>query len=192
MPHLNQIKSVMSALINFSNDEWEVYSKLFRVEHFKKKDLILNQGTIPKGIYFINKGITRAFYTDRNSEEKTFHFGIENTFVTEYKSLLQQMPATFSIQAMEDTEVVIMSYDQVHYGYNFLQFGDRLGRLLAEHYFFIFNDKIADVYTKTPLERYDKLKVELPSVFKRIPQHYIASYLNITPVHLSRLKNGER
>ena len=76
-------------------------------------------------------------------------------------------------------------------GYEILNNGEKLGRLLAEDYFFMFNDKIQAIYTQTPLERYHDLTISFPEIFQRVPQHLIASYLNISSVHLSRLKNAD-
>lgn len=76
-------------------------------------------------------------------------------------------------------------------GYTKLRYGEKLGRLLVEDYFFIFSDKIQSIYTQSPLERYNNLTSRFPNIFQRVPQHLIASYLNISSVHLSRLKNAD-
>jgi hypothetical protein len=85
-----------------------------------------------------------------------------------------------------------MSFEMMQTGYKTLRNGEKLGRLIAEDYFFIFNDKVKSIYTKTPLERYNDMNVKFPKILQRVSQHYIASYLNISSVHLSRLKNSER
>jgi len=94
-----------------------------------------------------------------------------------------------TIEAMEETEVVLMSNFMVNDGYEKLHNGEKLGRLLAEKYFFIFSRKMQNIYTKTPYERLLSMNEQFPGIRQRVPQHYIASYLNITPVHLSRLIN---
>ena len=91
---------------------------------------------------------------------------------------------------MEDVTIVLMSFEMLHDGYKSLRNGEKLGRLLTEEYFFIFNDKIQAIYTQSPIERYNNLTKKFPGILQRIPQHYIASYLNISSVHLSRLKNA--
>jgi hypothetical protein len=93
---------------------------------------------------------------------------------------------------MEDTQVVSMSLEMLQEGYEKLRYGEKLGRQLAEDYFFMFNNKIQSIYTQTPLERYKDLTTKFPEIFQRVPQHYIASFLNISPVHLSRLKNTNK
>ena len=169
------IHQVISSFIELIDEEWANYSSMFKI---KKKEIILHEGNICKDVFFINKG-----------EEKTFHFAIENTFATDYKSFLKRIPSSYSMQALEDTQVVTMSLEMLLSGYEILKNGEKLGRLLAEDYLFMFNDKIQAIYTQTPLERYHSLTTSFPEIFQRVPQHLITSYLNISSVHLSRLKN---
>ena len=187
---LENIKNVISNYIEINDEEWIYYSSKFRVKEIKKKEIILTAGDICRDIFFVVDGLLRVFFVDSNGEENTFHFSFENTFSADYESFLKKIPSNYSIQALEDTTVVLMSFEMLHDGYKKLRNGERLGRLLAEEYFFIFNDKIQSIYTKTPIERYNSLYKKSPRILQRIPQHYIASYLNISSVHLSRLKNA--
>lgn len=187
---LENIKKVISNYIEINNEEWTFYSSQFNIQQFKKRDLLLSQGSICRDIFFVVKGLLRVFFVDNEGEEKTFHFSFENSFSADYESFLKKIPANYSIQALEDTTIVLMSFDMLHGGYKILENGEKLGRLLAEEYFFIFNDKIQAIYTQSPIERYNNLTRKFPDILQRIPQHYIASYLNISSVHLSRLKNS--
>jgi CRP-like cAMP-binding protein len=184
------IHKVISTYIEINDEEWAHYSSMLQVREIKKKTIILSEGSICKEVFFINKGLLRIFFVDNNGEEKTFHFALEKTFATDYKSFLKEIPSNYSIQAMEDTQVLVMSLDMILGGYKMLTNGEKLGRLLAEDYFFMFNDKIQAMYTQTPLERYNDLTSSFPKIFQRVPQHLIASYLNISSVHLSRLINA--
>lgn len=189
---LKNIHQVISSYIDINDEEWTYYSSQFGVTEIKNKSTIINEGSICRDVFFVNSGLLRVYFTDNEGEEKTFHFALENTFVTDYESFLKGIPSNYSIQAMEDTQVVIMSLEMLQDGYDELRYGEKLGRLLAEDYFFMFNDKIQAIYTQTPLERYNKLTTKFPNILQRISQHYIASYLNISPVHLSRLKNADK
>jgi len=184
------IQQVISNYIEISDDEWLHYSSMLQVKVLKKKTMLLSEGTTCKEVFFVNSGLLRIYFVDNNGEEKTFHFALEKTFATDYKSFLKGIPSNYSIQAMEDTEVLVMPFEMVHNGYTKLRFGEKLGRLIAEDYFCMFNDKIQALYTQTPLERYNSLTASFPNIFQRVPQHLIASYLNISSVHLSRLKNA--
>ena len=188
---LKNIKKVISSYIEISEEELLDYFSKFRVKECKKKDIILTEGKICRDVFFVEKGLLRIYFMDSDGEEKTFHFSLENTFATDYESFLTKTPSKYSIQALEDTTVILMSFEMLHSGYKTLRNGEKLGRLLAEEYFFIFSDKLQSIYTKTHLERYNNLNKKFPNILQRVPQHYIASYLNISSVHLSRLLNSK-
>lgn len=190
--NFEKIHQVISSYIEISDEEWAYYSSKLRVKEYKKKAVLLNEGNICRDVFFINSGLLRVYFVDNKGEEKTFHFALENTFATDYESFLKVIPSNYSIQAMEDTQVVSMSLEMLQEGYKKLRYGEKLGRQLAEDYFFMFNNKIQSYYTRTPLERYKDLTTQFPEIFQRVPQHYIASFLNISPVHLSRLKNANK
>jgi CRP-like cAMP-binding protein len=184
------IQQVISNYIEISDEEWTYYSSMLQVKVLKKKTMLLSEGTICKEVFFVNSGLLRIYFVDNKGEEKTFHFALEKTFATDYKSFLKGIPSNYSIQAMEDTKVLVMPFEMVQDGYTKLRFGEKLGRRIAEDYFCMFNDKIQAIYTQNPLERYNSLTASFPNIFQRVPQHLIASYLNISSVHLSRLKNA--
>ncbi len=178
----------ISSLIEIDSDERLYYSNLLSIEHFKKGDFLIKAGAVCRNVFFINKGLCRTFFQNCKGEENTFHFTLENGFVTDYESFLAKQPAYFTIQALEPVEAVIMTHHTVHDGYINLREGEKLGRVLAERYLFIFTNKVRDIYTEDALTRYKKMNLNYPSILQRVPQHMVASYLNITPVHLSRLK----
>lgn len=186
------IYRVIKSYIEINDEEWTQYSSMFRVKKFKKNEIVLNLGEVCRDIFFVNNGLLRVYFADKNGKEHTFHFTQENNFVTDYESFLKGTKSNYSIQAIEDTETVLMSYNMMNDGYENLRYGEKLGRLLAEDYFFIFSNKIMSIYTQSPIERYQSMNNLFPGILKSIPQHYIASYLNITSVHLSRLINKPR
>ncbi len=187
--NLSKIQIAIQSLIEINSEEWEYYSAMFSTRQFKKKEVLLQSGKICDNIFFINRGLLRIFFMDKDGNESTFYFSQENDFASDYESFLNRTPSNYTIEAMEDTQVVLMSYKMVVDGYKKLRYGEKLGRLLAEKYFVIFSRKIQNIYTKTPYERYELMNKQFPNIRQRVPQHYIASYLNISSVHLSRLIN---
>lgn len=186
---IDQIKKAISNYIEVDDLEWADYAQDFNLKSVKKKELILQQGRICNTIFFVRKGLLRVFFVDADGEEKTFHFSMENTFSADYESFLKKKPSNYSIQTLEDSELILMPFEMLHRGYEILKNGEKLGRLLAEEYFFLFSSKIHAIYTQSPMDRYNQLNKAFPNLLQRVPQHYIASFLNISPVHLSRLKN---
>ena len=186
---LENIRNNFSNYISIKDDEWEAFSSFFKIENVKKKTILHREGEITKYLYYINTGLLRVFFIDRNGYERTFHFAFEDTFATNYESFIKKKSSNYIIQAIEDSQIIKIPYKSIEYAYQNMEYGERLGRLLAEKYIFNFTKKIEAIYTKTPLERYLSFNKYYPNIHERIPQHYIASYLNISPVHLSRLIN---
>ena len=155
---------------------------MLRFRELRKGEIVLAEGSLSTNIYFILNGVLRTYFTNENGEEKTFHFSLENTFATDYESFLKETHSKYSIQALEDTNVALVSFDMLNDTYKSIREGEKLGRIIAEKYFFLWSGVIQDIYMLTPLERYNKMKYQFPDILQRVPQHYIASYLNISPV----------
>ncbi len=124
--------------------------------------------------------------------EHTIHFALENQFIADYSNFIQKLPSFYSLQALEETEVVVLPRATIDWGYEHLQAGQKMGRLIAEYYFIYQDDRIKNTYIRTPKQRYDSITEVFPNIHNRVPQHMIASYLGITPIHLSRLKKAKQ
>lgn len=81
------------------------------------------------------------------------------------------------MQTEEETEVVVMPRAAIEWGYKNMAQGDRLGRCIAEFYFIYQDNRIKNLYARTPKERYDSITDVFPNIHNRVPQHMIASYL---------------
>lgn len=158
------------------------------VRTFPPKALLSRQGEISNDIFFILSGITRSLIQDSQGNEHTIHFSLEHQFIADYSSFLSKAPATNSVQAIEATQVVVMPRSTIEWGYRNLKQGDKLGRIIAEYYFVYFDNWLKNQYIYSPSERYDNISRIFPNIHNRVPQHMIASYLGVSPVHLSRLK----
>jgi len=115
---------------------------------------------------------------------------MENQFIADYSAFILKQPSLYTLRAEEETEAVILPRSAVEWGYKNLKQGDKLGRLIAEFYFIYHDNRLKNFYARTPKERYDTITEIFPNIHNRLPQHMIASYLGITPVHLSRLKKA--
>lgn len=185
---MEQIRQVMKQMINVSEVELNDFLGQVYTKTFKRQQIISKTNTIPNEIFFINKGIIRVLITDNEGTEHTIHFALENQFIADYSNFIQQHPSIYSLMTLEETEVIILPRKAIEWGYNNLLEGQKMGRLIAEYYFIYQNDRIKNIYTRTPKQRYDSITEVFPNIHNRVPQHMIASYLGITPIHLSRLK----
>ena len=181
----------MKGMISISDDEMDHFLSGCRTKTYHKKQFLDQPGRIPDEVYFINKGIIRVLLTDKEGTDHTIHFALENQFICDYSAFMQHKESMYVHQALEETEVVILPRAVIDWGYENLTEGQKMGRLIAEFYFIYHDNRIKNQYIRTPKERYEMISEVFPNIHNRAPQHMIASYLGITPIHLSRLKRGE-
>lgn len=152
------------------------------------KTLLLEEGKVADKLYLIRKGCLRLFFC-HDGKDITFQFFFEGDFVASFDSLHKRQPSLFSLESIEPAEVLVMKRD---YFYDLIGCTPSL-RLMYEEklierfraYQLLFLSRIKN----TPQQRYEELLKEYPGIIRRVPQHYIASYLGITPVSLSRIRN---
>jgi CRP-like cAMP-binding protein len=188
---MEQIRQVMKQMIDVSEDELNDFLNKSITKTFKRQEILSLPNVVPNEIFFINKGIIRVLITDNKGTEHTIHFALENQFIADYSNFIQAQPSIYSLQTLEETEVVILPRTSIEWGYKNLKQGQKMGRLIAEYYFIYQDDRIKNLYVRTPKQRYDNITNVFPNIHNRVPQHMIASYLGITPIHLSRLKKAE-
>lgn len=186
--YAESIGQVIKQMIQISDQELNSFRNLTSQKTFKRQDIISLPGRIPNEIYFIYKGLIRVLITDNEGNEHTIHFALENQFIADYSKFIQQKPAVYTLQSLENTQVIVIPRKAIEWGYEHLNEGQKLGRLIAESYFIYQDSRIENIYSKSPKQRFDCIEEVFPNIQNRVPQHMIASYLGITPVHLSRLK----
>ena len=189
---MESLVNTIRAMISISDKELEYFQSHCLEKRFKKNEILSKPLITPNEIFFIQKGMIRVLITDEEGVEHTIHFAQENQFIADYSAFMLKRPSVYSLQALEDTFVIVMPRSIIEWGYQELQEGDKLGRLIAEYYFIYQDTRIKNMFALTPKERYDSITEVFPNIHNRVPQHMIASYLGITPVHLSRLKNQRK
>lgn len=188
---MEQIRQVINQMINVSEIELDDFLSQTINRKCKRHEPLSRPNAVPNEIFFINKGLLRVLITDKEGVEHTIHFAMENQFIADYSSFMLKQPSVYTLQTLEETELVILPRSAIEWGYENLREGQKLGRLIAEYYFIYQDNRIKNLYARTPKERYDTISEVFPNIHNRAPQHMIASYLGITSVHLSRLKKSQ-
>ena len=175
-------------MISISQQEAETFMGFCYRRSFKKKEILSEDDKIIDEVYFIEKGIIRVKIFDLGGTEHTVHFAIENQFIADYRAFLTREKSSYLLEAMEPTDVIVLPKEATEWGYKNMAEGEKLGRSIAEYYFTYLDQRIEHLYTLTPIQRYELMSEIFPDIHNRVPQHMIASYLGITPIHLSRIK----
>ncbi|GAA4342038.1 Crp/Fnr family transcriptional regulator [Flaviaesturariibacter amylovorans] len=167
--------------------EWSAIESRFTVQHLKKGELLTRQGEICRQVSFINKGLLRFFY---NVDGRSVSIGFmpEGEYIAQYDSFLVQAPSKGNIDVLEDAELVNLSYTDVQELYAAYPVFQVFGRKIAEMLFMMVVSQTTSLLTLSPEERYLAVAEEEPYIIRRVPQYLIASYIGITPEHLSRLR----
>ena len=154
----------------------------------KPGSLLLQQGRISRHIAFIEKGLLRIYYL-HDGKEVTNCFCRENTITTAYKSLITQQASDMSIQAIEESELIILSYESLQKLFKKDLFWQQVGRLAAENEFIISESHNRFLKDLSATDRYLQILNNDPKLLQRVPLNYLATYLQIAPETLSRIRN---
>ena len=182
-----QIKKDLSRYITLTKNEEEIFLNKLVFKKFKKKEMILMEGEVCSNAFFINKGCLRYFFNIEGNES-TGQFFFENAWYTDFESFIQGNPASENIQALEKTEVLLLSRTSMLELFEQIPKFEKFGRLIAENAFLGVKARNNSFLNQTPEERYRELIESRPKVVNRIAQIYIASYLGIKPESLSRIR----
>jgi CRP-like cAMP-binding protein len=161
---------------------------LIREKDVSAKTTLLSEGEISQYLYYIKKGCLRLWFNN-DGRDITFQFFFEGQAVSSFESFFEKQPGIMNIESIEQCELVLISrtgFDELLLLHP--EINDKLLALLMKrmgNYAKLFLSRIKD----NPEKRYKELLNTNPEIIKRIPQHYIASYLGITPISLSRIRN---
>lgn len=172
------------------NAFWDKYLEYQKRLELPAKIVLLEEGKVSQHYIFIETGCVRLFFHNEGND-KTVQFFFENEGLTSFDSFINNTPSAFTIETIEPSIVyllpkpyVIQLMDELRHEPDFLQMILHISATRQMHYINEFVSFIRD----TPEERYQKLLKERPHIVQRVAQHYIASYLGISKVHLSRIK----
>ena len=180
--YIEQYKVISEA----SKSAW---SALLKKSEVKKDDYLLKNGVVPKEITFIKKGLFAYEYTNEKGDKVIKKFFPENHLVSSTSAMLQQQPGNFSIQALEDCEVISYSFE------GFRALTERYSDIAAFYIKYLEQKWVIEkefdeitLKSETAKQRYLAFKNRYPDLIPRLKLHHIASYLAITPTQLSRIR----
>ena len=172
---------------HYTSEAYEAVLPHLTIKNISAGDYFLQEGRICKHIAFIEKGLLRLFYLN-DGKEITNCFCKENTISTSYSSLITQKESEFSIQAIEDCTLIVLPYISLQELYGKHLFWQQVGRLAAENEFIITENYSRFLRALSATERYQQILENESDLLQRVPLNYLATYLQITPETLSRIR----
>jgi CRP-like cAMP-binding protein len=188
--YLPSFRNQMDKLVILNDEEWAIFARHLHLKTLLKKDHFTQAGDICRELGFVISGSVRLYHV-KDGEEITGYFCLDNEFICSYKSFFKQEPGLAYLQVLENTLMVTLTYNALQVLLNNPVTAykmERFGRLIAENLVCCYEDRVQAFVTETPEERYISLLNSNSRIMERIPQHYLANYLGITPVSLSRIR----
>jgi len=185
---VDKFKEFLKNITPISDLEYADSIPYFKEQNLRKGDYFVESDKVCRQIGFVVKGTLRIFYLNQKSEETTSCFCTENGFTTSYKSFILQQPSQASIQALEDTQLLVIDYNSLQNLYNSSLTWQKIGRIFAEQEYMVVEKYASVLNNETAKEKYLRLAHEQPSVIKKASVADIASYLGITRRTLSRIR----
>lgn len=191
----DKFKTFISRYISINIIEWAFVERKLNVAYFKKGQTILNIGDICDKLYFINSGLARAYAIGEDGKDFTWSIffndknaDMSNLFVVDYESFVNRSESKLAIEALEDCELIYFNKDDLEMLYNRFKTSEHFGRLMSQEAYTILHNRMLNMQLKSAKERFEDFMRDTPYLLDKVPQYYIASYLGMTPQHLSRLK----
>lgn len=168
-------------------EEWTEFYSRFIPKELKKNEMLLAQGQVAHKIAWVSRGCFRMYYFV-NGEERCKDFQTEGQFTGSLYSFISHKPALFNVAAVENSEVLEITRDQLTYLFDRYKVWERFGRLYMEQIFLYKEQREAALLNDLAPYRYSNFLKDHPDWAQRIPLKYIASYLGVKPESLSRIR----
>jgi CRP-like cAMP-binding protein len=169
------------------------FISVLKNKKIKRKQFLSQEGDISRGPVFVIDGILRSYTVDKNGFEHILQFAPPGWWIADMQSLITQQPGTLSIDAIDDSEIVMLPKNELDNLYKDIPAFERLFRILAENALVTLQQRLLDNLSLSAKERYSNFCKTYPSLIECLPQKQVASYIGVTPEFLSKmLKNKHK
>lgn len=183
-----QLQQYIQRYVPITAEEYQRFRAFLKERRFAKKDFLLREGEVCRHYYFLEAGLLRSYYLDENGHEKITQFGIENWWMTDLESFTTQRPSKIYMQALEPTRALSIDYADLESAFRTVPKMERFFRKLTERMYIALHNKHEYYLQQDGHTKYFGFLQQIPNFVQRVPQYMLASYLEITPEHLSYLR----
>ncbi|MEM1055952.1 MAG: Crp/Fnr family transcriptional regulator [Bacteroidota bacterium] len=173
--------------VSLTGDEQAALRGRLRVREIDAGDAWVREGETCREVAFVAQGVLRVYFL-AEGDEVTAYFASEGEMVSDYESVLTGEVSRQTIEAVEPTTLAVLRRENMHWAFEHLAHGEKLGRLIAEKLFLATHRRLASFYLESAEDRYARLLDEQPDLVQRVPQHILASYIGVRPQSLSRIR----
>ncbi|AKH95355.1 Crp/Fnr family transcriptional regulator [Elizabethkingia anophelis] len=181
--HLNISRNIASSEADIAK-----FCNLFTSKSIKKKEFLLREGEVCKFEAFVTKGLFKIYHIDIKGAEQILYFGMEDWWLTDIDSFTNQTSSRLFIEAIEDSEVLLISKTDKDFAYENYSWVEKLFRIMTQKTHTTLQRRMIDNLSKTADQRYLDFIEKYPSLNQRLTNLQIAAYLGISHEFLSKIR----
>ena len=190
MEKYNNILQNIARYVSLSDTEKEKLISIIRTTKIKKRQFIDQPGYTCKYRNYVVKGAFRSYFIDNDGKEHTVQIAVEDWFVSDFYSYITQTPDTLYVEALEDSTIQQMTYDDIEGLCKEIHALSEYFRVSTEKAFAFSRKRALSNLSMTAEEKYLELLERYPDIVRRVPQKVIASYLGMTPEFMSKIRKN--
>jgi len=177
----------VSKHISLTREEQDKLSSQLTFKKVKRKHFLLQEGEINRNAIFVTSGVLRLYSIDKNGFEHILQFAPPGWWIGDLTSFLRQQPANLNVDAVDDSEVLLLSRPNLEMLYETIPKLERFFRILAENALANYQQRLVNNLSLSAKERYDNFCKLYPSLIQCLPQKQVAAYIGVTPEFLSKM-----
>ena len=188
----DQYRSILdniSRYVSLTEEETARFLSILRTTRVKKRQFIVQPGFVCQHRNYIVEGAFRVYYLDDDAKEHTVSIGVEDWFVSDFYSYVAQTPATHYAEALEDSVILQMRYEDIEALCREIHALSEYFRLTTERAFAYSRRRVISNISKSAEERYFEYLEKYPHIANRVPQYVLASYLGVSAEFLSKIRS---
>lgn len=174
--------------VEINDEQKNLIKTFFTIKRLKKKQYLLQEGDICKCLSFVSKGLLKSYFSDEKGNEHINMFAFEGWWISDFNSFIHQEKAVLTIDAVENTEVLMITLENYEKMMLEVPSMDRYFRILYQNSLVTKDHRLIVSNGYTAEEKYLQLARKNPEMMKRIPHSLIASYLGLAPETISRIR----
>lgn len=191
MTNYDNLLNNISRYVTLTAEEQEKLTAIIKTTRVKRRQFIVQPGFVCQYRTYISEGVFRVFYLGDDGKEHTVSIGVEDWFVSDFYSYVTQTPATNFAEALEDSVVFQMKYEDIERLCKEIHALSEYFRLTTERAFAYSRRRVISNISQSAEERYRTYLDKYPHIVQRVPQYVLASYLGMSPEFLSKIRAKE-
>lgn len=182
------VRKNISKHIQLSEKEFNYFTSVLKKKKLRKKQFLLEEGEVCSNECFVTKGCLRLYHLDDNGKEHILQFAIADWWIADQYSFLTGLPSHNFIDALDDSEVLLIEKPLLEKLFNEVPKFERFFRIAFQNSYIALQRRLLSNISQSAEERYKNFIKRYPDIEQKVPQHQVASYLGIKPESLSRLR----